>query len=194
VSDDPPQESAFRIVPNTDPIIKITNAEPVAEQPAHTVGQLTADQVRRALNHTIPPPVVPLPPVTLEQARKARDILDDAGLLLMLDAVVRRAENTGTHVVQVANEVVAMHQASLDRIAEAFEVPTWVVGTAKRPPKERRRIILDTAEDAGVNFIYYDRKESEGLPDGEIEAAVTAGEITRAEILDAFSRGMGGRW
>lgn len=188
MSDDPPQESAFRIVPNTDPITKITVAEPTPS------GSLTADQLRRAVNHVYPPPVVPLPPVTLEQARAARDILDAAGLLLMLDGVIRRAENTGTHVVQVANDVVTMHQKSLDTIAGLFDVPRWVVGSAKRPDLDRRRVILDAAEDAGAAFFYYDRKEDEDLPVGEVEAAVKDAEITRAEIVAAFSRGMGGRW
>ena len=51
----------------------------------------------------------------------------------------------------------------------------------------RRQTILDTIADLAANFIYYDRKEDEGLPRGEIEAAIKAGEITTTEIIESFS-------
>lgn len=52
--------------------------------------------------------------------------------------------------------------------------------------KIRRQLILDTASDLMSNFLYYDRKEDEGLPRGAIEAAIAAGEVTIAEIVQVF--------
>lgn len=37
-----------------------------------------------------------------------------------------------------------------------------------------------------AGFLYYGRKEDEDLPRGAIEAAIAAGEITIAEIVQVF--------
>ena len=50
----------------------------------------------------------------------------------------------------------------------------------------RREQILAHAQSLAANFLYYDRKEDEDLPRGEIEAAVAAGELSYAEIAEAF--------
>lgn len=52
--------------------------------------------------------------------------------------------------------------------------------------RTRRQIILDVATDLAGSFLYYDRKNSETLPLGEIEKAIDAGEITVDEIVEAF--------
>ena len=52
--------------------------------------------------------------------------------------------------------------------------------------KTRRELILLTAEDLMADFLYYERKEDEDLPRGAIEAAIEAGEITIAEIVQVF--------
>ena len=52
---------------------------------------------------------------------------------------------------------------------------------------ERRQIILDTVDDLVADLLYYDRKEDEELPRGEIEAAIKAGEISEADIVEAFA-------
>ena len=57
--------------------------------------------------------------------------------------------------------------------------------------KTRREHIIDRAKDAAGSFIYYDRKEDEDLPRGEIENAIKAGEITKAEIVAAFAGELG---
>lgn len=54
----------------------------------------------------------------------------------------------------------------------------------------RKENILATASDCGYNFIYYDRKEDEELPRGQIEEAIEAGEVTVDEIVEAFKE----RW
>lgn len=56
---------------------------------------------------------------------------------------------------------------------------------------DRRKNILDAASDAGVDFIYYDRKEDEDLPPEQIEQAIEHGEITVTEIIAAFLDGSG---
>jgi hypothetical protein len=48
---------------------------------------------------------------------------------------------------------------------------------------ERVEHIRNSLSDLISNFLYYDRKEDEDLPMGEIEAAVKAGEITIAEMV-----------
>jgi len=57
--------------------------------------------------------------------------------------------------------------------------------------KTRREHIISAAECAAKDFIYYSRKEDEDLPRGEIEKAVQAGEITKAEIVAAFADQLG---
>jgi hypothetical protein len=51
----------------------------------------------------------------------------------------------------------------------------------------RRQLILNTLEDTLSGFFYYDRKEDESLPCGEIEAALKAGEVTIEELLALFA-------
>ena len=47
----------------------------------------------------------------------------------------------------------------------------------------RKQRILNTAEDFVSNFLYYDRKEDEDLPRGQIEEAIQSGEISVDEII-----------
>lgn len=51
----------------------------------------------------------------------------------------------------------------------------------------RAERILGSIGDMVLDFLYYDRKEDETLPVGEIEAAVRCGEITVNEIIETFS-------
>lgn len=51
---------------------------------------------------------------------------------------------------------------------------------------DRKHLILNTVEDLVFDFLYYGRKEDEDLPVGEIQEAITAGEISVAEIVDKF--------
>lgn len=51
---------------------------------------------------------------------------------------------------------------------------------------ERRKMIQGRVETAVANLLYYDRKEDEELPRGEIEAAIDAGEVTTGEIVEWF--------
>ena len=50
----------------------------------------------------------------------------------------------------------------------------------------RAALINATIKDAVADFLYYDRKEDEELPVGEIEAAIDAGEITVDQIARLF--------
>lgn len=59
------------------------------------------------------------------------------------------------------------------------------------PKKSRREHVLNSAAHAAEMFIYYDRKEDEDLPRGEIEKAVAAGEVTKDEIVAAFADALG---
>lgn len=52
----------------------------------------------------------------------------------------------------------------------------------------RRERILAVVSDLVTNLLYYDRKESDYLEMGEIEAAVEAGEISWQEIKNAFRK------
>lgn len=56
--------------------------------------------------------------------------------------------------------------------------------------ENRRRLIVDTASDLMASFLYYDRKEDQELPRGEIESALLSGEITVEELLDVFRRAL----
>lgn len=49
-----------------------------------------------------------------------------------------------------------------------------------------RSTILNTIDDLVSNFYYYDRKEDEDLPVGEIQRAVQRGDISFNEIVDRF--------
>lgn len=55
----------------------------------------------------------------------------------------------------------------------------------------RRQHILNNVSDLASDFLYYDRKDCESLPRGEIEKAVAAGEITKKEIVDLFAKELG---
>lgn len=52
--------------------------------------------------------------------------------------------------------------------------------------QSRRQTILNTADDLMGAFLYYDRKEDEDLPRGEIEAAIRAGEVTIGELVEMW--------
>lgn len=56
------------------------------------------------------------------------------------------------------------------------------------PEKIRRQRILLTIEDLVSDFLYYARKEDEGLPRGAIEEAIQAKEITIDEIVAEFRK------
>ncbi len=51
---------------------------------------------------------------------------------------------------------------------------------------ERRELIIAAVKDLARNFVFYDRKDDEELPSGEIENAIIAGEITIDEIVSTF--------
>lgn len=54
----------------------------------------------------------------------------------------------------------------------------------------RKENILAAVSDLAINFLYYDRKEDEELPRGQIEEAIEAGEITVDEIVAKFREGL----
>jgi hypothetical protein len=56
--------------------------------------------------------------------------------------------------------------------------------------RTRRERIEDVAEDLAGHFLYYDRKEDEDLPRGQIEEALATGEITIEEIVTIFRDGL----
>lgn len=49
-------------------------------------------------------------------------------------------------------------------------------------------IICHVIDDMVSDFLYYDRKEDEQLPNGAIESAIENGVITVAEISDRFKQ------
>ena len=53
--------------------------------------------------------------------------------------------------------------------------------------KDRRTHILVEVEDLVSDFLYYNRKDDEDLPRGEIEKAIEAGEISEDEIVEVFT-------
>lgn len=53
--------------------------------------------------------------------------------------------------------------------------------------RSRSERILATVDDMIADFLYYGRKEDEDLPQGEIEAAIEAGEITVENIVERFA-------
>jgi hypothetical protein len=57
----------------------------------------------------------------------------------------------------------------------------------------RAALILDTVTDLVSMFMYYDRKEDEDLPRGEIEEAIAFGEVTVDEIVARFRAGVEAR-
>ena len=50
----------------------------------------------------------------------------------------------------------------------------------------RKELIELTVMDLVSSFLYYDRKEDEDLPTGEIEEAIRSKEITTDEIVELF--------
>jgi len=47
--------------------------------------------------------------------------------------------------------------------------------------------VLDCISDAVANLLYYDRKEDEDMPRGEIERLIDEGEISIEEIVAHFT-------
>ncbi len=54
----------------------------------------------------------------------------------------------------------------------------------------RRDVIMATVSDLVGELLFYGRKEDEDLPQGEIEAAIEAGEVSVDEIVEEFRREM----
>lgn len=54
----------------------------------------------------------------------------------------------------------------------------------------RRKAIADEVDTMVAKFLYYDRKEDEELPVGSIEEALATGEITVADLVSWFLRGL----
>jgi hypothetical protein len=84
------------------------------------------------------------------------------------------------------------HSQGLHAIYPVHESRCWhgrVASDYKRHTvtKIRRERILATVSDLVGAFLYYDRKEDEDLPRGEIEQAIAAGEITIADIVTHFA-------
>lgn len=50
-----------------------------------------------------------------------------------------------------------------------------------------KELLKNKISDLLSNFFYYDRKEDDQLPVGEIQAWVTSGEITKEEIIEMFT-------
>ena len=48
------------------------------------------------------------------------------------------------------------------------------------------KLILASASDAALDFIYTDRKDDAELPRGEIEKAIEEGRVTIEAIVDTF--------
>lgn len=59
--------------------------------------------------------------------------------------------------------------------------------TLEVPKKTRRERIIDILSDSISMLLYYDRKEDEDLPEGGIEEAIEAGEITVEEMIIFWS-------
>ncbi len=54
----------------------------------------------------------------------------------------------------------------------------------------RRDTIIMTVEDLVSDLMHYDRDNDEELPEGAIEEAIAAGEITVEEIIVVFESGL----
>jgi len=52
--------------------------------------------------------------------------------------------------------------------------------------KTKKQLILDTVTDMVADFLYYDRKEDEDLPVGDIEKSVSLGIVSIDEIVAKF--------
>lgn len=74
--------------------------------------------------------------------------------------------------------------AWLCRCGRRFDAATLVP-----PPSDaRRKHVLNSASDACVRFLYYDRKADDELPVHAIEEAVIAGEVSVDEIVDVWRK------
>lgn len=62
-------------------------------------------------------------------------------------------------------------------------LPTELPPPGKRTPRDH---VAATVSDLVSNFLYYDRKEDEDLPRGEIDRMVASGEVTIDEIVTLF--------
>ncbi len=51
----------------------------------------------------------------------------------------------------------------------------------------RKELILASISDLVMDLMYYDRKEDEDLPKGEIEKSMEEGEISVDEMTDQFT-------
>ena len=60
----------------------------------------------------------------------------------------------------------------------------------KWSPKERKEWVLGVVGDSIADFLYYDRKECEQFPRGEIDRMVRDGEVTEEEIVQAFAKAL----
>ena len=49
-----------------------------------------------------------------------------------------------------------------------------------------KNIILNTVNDLVLDFLYYDRKEDEDLPERSIQKAIEVGDISVKDIVDHF--------
>jgi len=50
-----------------------------------------------------------------------------------------------------------------------------------------KQMVLNAIDDMIRNFLYYDRKEDEDLPRGEIERFIEEGELSVEEIVERFT-------
>ncbi len=53
--------------------------------------------------------------------------------------------------------------------------------------RDKRQRLAAIVSDLVGGFIYYDRKEDEDMPRGEIEMMVARGEVSADEIIDMFA-------
>lgn len=51
----------------------------------------------------------------------------------------------------------------------------------------KRELILNCMDDMVADFLYYDRKEDEDLPMGEIQRVILEGCVTQEEIVERFA-------
>ncbi len=52
----------------------------------------------------------------------------------------------------------------------------------------KKELILGHVQDLVADFLYYDRKEDEDLPRGQIQAAIKENIVTVDEIIECFSK------
>jgi len=75
-----------------------------------------------------------------------------------------------------------------DTIAEIQSLQDSKQNELNIPPdgEKIKKEIENTIKDLVADFLYYDRKEDEDLPKGEIEKAIGSGVISIAEIITIF--------